>query len=175
MKLTQYAMNFSVLLVAGCLALSETKAETFTGQVIGIADGDTITILLADGGQRVPRKIRIAGIDAPEGKQPFGSSAKQTMSALAFGREGTAECSNIDRYQRDVCKVTVEGRDIGLEMIRAGMAWHFKRYQRNQSKTDRKAYADEEENAQANRVGLWKSLDAIPPWLWRKKISARAS
>lgn len=163
------AMIFQLQVLALCFALADASAETFAGLVIGVADGDTITILQSDGEKRIPRKIRLLGIDAPEAQQPFGARAKQTMSALAFGKQGFADCSTVDRYGRDVCKVTVDERDVGLELICKGLAWHFKRYQRSQLVADRASYAQAENDARVEKVGLWSSSDAIPPWHWRKQ------
>lgn len=167
-------MILQLQVLALCFALADASAETFAGLVIGVADGDTITILQIDGENRTPRRIRILGIDAPEAKQPFGARAKQTMSALAFGKQGFADCSTVDRYGRDVCKVTVDQLDVGLELICKGLAWHFKRYQRSQLVADRASYAQAEDNARNEKVGLWSVVDPIPPWKWRKnKLSTR--
>jgi endonuclease YncB( thermonuclease family) len=167
-------MILQLQVLALCFALADASAETFAGVVIAVADGDTITILQIDGEKRIPRKVRILGIDAPETKQPFGTRAKQTMSTLAFGKHGFADCSTVDRYGRDVCKVTVDQRDVGLELISKGFAWHFKRYQRSQLLADRASYAEAEDNARNVKVGLWSVVDPIPPWEWRKdKLSTR--
>jgi endonuclease YncB( thermonuclease family) len=102
-------------------------AETFTGRVIGVSDGDTLTILHVEADGKTPRKIRISGIDAPESKQAFGNRAKQAMSDLAYGKQADADCPTADRYGRDVCQVTVNGVDVGLALIQQGYAWHFKK------------------------------------------------
>jgi len=144
------------------------SAESFSGRVIGVSDGDTVTILHIEGERKTPRKIRISGIDAPESKQAFGNRAKEAMSSLTFGKQADADCPTVDRYGRDVCKVTVNGVDIGLALIQLGYAWHFKKYQRTQPKPDRAMYSDAEDKARAERIGLWRDTDAVAPWDWRK-------
>jgi endonuclease YncB( thermonuclease family) len=140
------------------------SAGTISGRVVSIADGDTITILDGDTRQQV---IRLQGIDAPEKAQPFGNVSKRHLSDLAFDREALAECGKIDRYGRNVCRVLVSGVDVCLEQIRAGLAWHFKRYEREQPEEDRKAYAGAEEEARGARLGLWSAADQVAPWEWR--------
>ena len=156
---------FFLLLLA---LASVSAAESFSGRVIGVSDGDTLTILHIEGERKTPRKIRISGIDAPESKQAFGNRAKEAMSALAFGQQAEAECPTVDRYGRDVCKVTVSGVDVGLALIQQGYAWHFKKYQRTQPKADRAIYSDAEDKARSERIGLWRDPNPVAPWDWRK-------
>jgi endonuclease YncB( thermonuclease family) len=135
------------------------------GRIVGVADGDTLTLL--DAGKK-QHKIRLDGIDAPEKGQPLGNRSKQSLSAVASGREAEAHCPKVDRYARRVCKVIVSGIDVGLDQISRGMAWHFKRYEREQSDQDRAAYAAAEAEARAVRRGLWRDPGPVPPWVWRK-------
>jgi endonuclease YncB( thermonuclease family) len=107
-----------------CIAL----AANVEGKVIGIADGDTITIL---DNNKTQLKIRLAGIDAPEKNQPFGSVSKKSLSDLVFGKHVTIHYSKQDRYGRIVGKVILEGRDMCLEQIYRGMAWYYKKYKVN--------------------------------------------
>jgi endonuclease YncB( thermonuclease family) len=104
---------------------SPTTPRIVTGRVVGISDGDTITVLDAD---RKQHKIRINGIDVPERGQAFGERSKQNLSALVFQKRVEARCHKRDRYGREVCAVFVSLRDVGLEQIRQGMAWHYKEY-----------------------------------------------
>jgi endonuclease YncB( thermonuclease family) len=90
-----------------------------------VADGDTITLL---DNSRQQHKIRLAGIDAPEKAQPFGLRSKQHLSELAFGKDAKADCYKVDRYDRDVCTVFVNGQDVGLAQLDAGLAWWFRKY-----------------------------------------------
>jgi endonuclease YncB( thermonuclease family) len=103
-------------------------ADTITGKVVVIADGDTITVVSSSRQYR----IRIGGIDAPEKRQPFGNVSKQHLAKLAFGKEATAECYKTDRYGRQVCTVFVGGEDVGLAQVEAGLAWWFRRYANEQ-------------------------------------------
>ena len=146
-----------LLLVLAC----PVEAATFTGQVVSVADGDTITVLDA---AKVQHKIRLAGIDAPEKKQPFGNRSKESLSELVFSKTVTVETDKRDRYGREVGKVLVDGLDANLVQVLQGFAWHYKAYEREQPLIDRKAYADAETEAKAARRGLWADLAPIPPW-----------
>ncbi len=107
--------------------LTAAEAATITGRVVGVSDGDTITVLDAD---RTQHKIRLAGIDAPESKQAFGSRSKQNLSDLVFGKDVAVEWDKRDRYQRTLGVVLVDGHDVNLEQVRAGMAWWYRQYAR---------------------------------------------
>jgi endonuclease YncB( thermonuclease family) len=141
------------------------RAVEWVGTVVGVADGDTLTLLAAD---QTPHRIRLDGIDAPEKAQPWGERAKQSLSALAYGRAAHADCAKSDRYGRAVCRVTVDGVDVGLEQVRRGMAWHYVRYAREQPPALRAAYHDAEQQARAARTGLWNGAQPTPPWDWRR-------
>jgi endonuclease YncB( thermonuclease family) len=152
-------------------------AETLTGRVVGVADGDTITVLDAD---RQQHKIRLGGIDAPEKAQPFGQRSKESMSTLVFGKEVDVQWNKHDRYQRIVGKVMVadpncrasacpKTLDAGLAQITLGMAWWYRKYGNEQSAQDRGAYEFSEQEARAKRAGLWADADPVPPWDWRKQ------
>ena len=113
------------------------NAATIEGKVVGVVDGDTITVLDSTNTQH---KIRLSGIDAPEKSQPFGNRSKQSLSDLVFYKAVTVDTEKRDKYKRNVCKVLVDGVDANLEQVRRGMAWHYKAYEREQSAIDRKAY-----------------------------------
>jgi endonuclease YncB( thermonuclease family) len=155
--------------IATALLLAATFAHagawTVEGRVVGVGDGDTITILDA---AKTQHKVRLAGIDAPEKGQPFGSSSKENLARLVFDKRVEARCYKHDRYGREVCRVYERMRDVGLEQVRAGMAWHFKAYQHEQDTPERLVYRDEEEAAKAAKRGLWKEPKQIPPWEFRK-------
>jgi endonuclease YncB( thermonuclease family) len=147
-------------------------AETVEGKVIGIADGDTITILQVSGDTKTPRKIRISGIDAPEKAQAFGAVSKEAMSQLTYGGDATADCRTVDRYGRSICLVRVKGIDVGLRMIELGLAWHYKQYANTQPREEAASYAMLENASRAAKRGLWRDLDTavppMPPWDWRR-------
>ncbi len=139
-------------------------ADTLTGRIVGISDGDTLTLLDAE---HVSHKIRIAGIDAPEKKQPFGEKAKTKLSEMVYNRQAEADCRKIDRYRRNVCVVVVGGKDVGLEQIKAGMAWWYQQYAKEQTQLERLDYEHAESLAKRHRYGLWSGPNPTPPWEWR--------
>jgi len=145
--------NFTrvLLSVAFILLATTAHADTIMGRVVGIADGDTLTLLDATNTQH---KVRLSGIDSPEKKQPFGQHCKQSLSDLAYGRTVAVASSKLDRYGRVIGKVLVDGEDANLEQIRRGCGWHYKRYMNEQPLDDRLAYNAAEESARAGRVGL---------------------
>jgi endonuclease YncB( thermonuclease family) len=145
-------------LLALALAVHGASGETISGRVIGIADGDTLTIL--DAGKR-QHKIRLAEIDAPERKQPFGTRSRQSLAALCFEKAAFVNDQGKDRYGRTIGRVNCAGVDANAEQVRQGMAWVFDRYV-----TDRALYSLQRE-AKAARRGLWISDTPIPPWQWR--------
>lgn len=147
------------------------NAETITGQVVGVADGDTITVLDAD---KVQHKIRLAGIDAPEKKQAFGNRSKESLSDLVFDKTVNVETDKRDRYRREIGKVLVNGRDVNLVQVERGMAWFYRQYQREQSPNDRRLYEAAEDAAKAGRRGLWRDTDPVPPWEFRHSKSKSA-
>lgn len=155
-----------VLLAILALVLSFPAWADFTGDVVGVVDGDTITVLDAD---KVQHKIRLTGIDAPEKKQPFGNRSKQSLSNMVFNKTVTVETGKRDRYGRELGKVLAGGKDVNLEQVRAGLAWHYKAYERTQSATDRQVYADAENEAKAAKRGLWADSAPTPPWEWRHR------
>jgi endonuclease YncB( thermonuclease family) len=153
------------LILAAPLAVAARGPWVVEGRVVGVSDGDTITVLDRARAQHV---VRLGGIDAPERRQPFGTVAKENLSRIVYDRLVEARCWKRDRYGREVCSVYLGTRDAGLEMIRDGFAWHFKEYQLEQSPQEREEYARTEEAARAARRGLWGEAGAVPPWEWRK-------
>ena len=136
-----------------------TQAETLEGKVVKIADGDTLTILTSTN-QQV--KVRLAGIDTPERKQPFGNRAKQALSSLAFQKQALVEIETKDRYGRTVGVVFVDGLNVNHELVKQGIAWVYRKYT-----SDKRLYALESEAKQSKR-GLWLQENPIPPWEWRR-------
>lgn len=157
-------MRIVVLTLLLALTLA-VQAETITGRVVGIADGDTVTVLDA---QKVQHKIRLSGIDAPEKSQPFGNRSKESLSDLAFDKTVVVETEKRDRYGREVGKILVNGRDVNLIQVERGMAWHYKAYEREQSADDRKLYDAAEISARTVRKGLWRDSEPTAPWDYRK-------
>lgn len=157
---TRAATILAVTLFASFQALAD-----FTGRVVSIADGDTITVLDSDNRQH---KVRIAGIDAPERHQPFGEKSRASMGELAFNQESRLDCRKQDRYRRDVCTVFIADKDIGLEQVTRGMAWWYRAYAKEQTPQQRQDYEVAEFQAQSRRQGLWAEKNPVPPWEWRR-------
>lgn len=153
-----------------CLILSlavvsaAARAAVISGRVVAITDGNTLMLLDVT---NMRHKIRLAGIDAPELAQDFGQKARTNLSALAFNRQAVADCREYDRYQRELCIVTVNGKDIGLEQVRNGMAWLYPKFSVDQTPQARANYEQAEFQAKIRRFGLWNSKNPMPPWDWR--------
>lgn len=125
------------------------------GKVVAIADGDTITLLTADNKQV---KIRLHGIDCPEKNQDFGTKAKQFTSNLVFGKIVKVVVTDTDRYGRSVGLVILpDGKVLNKELLKAGLAWHYKYYNKSQE------FAELEEQAKKDKIGIWSMDNAIAP------------
>ena len=148
------------------LSLSPAMSAELTGRVVAVADGDTITVL-SNSQEQI--KIRLAGIDAPERGQPYGSESKRALSQLVFNKLVTVEWSKRDQYGRVIGRVLVRDQDACLEQVRTGMAWHYKKYAREQTPLLGKLYAEAELDARKHAIGLWMADDPMPPWDRRKK------
>ena len=155
------------LLLIFVLILSNiVNAKTIEGLVVGVADGDTITVLDQ---QKNTYKIRLQGIDAPEKKQAFGEKSKQSLHDLVHGKQVRIEYDKDDKYGRIVGKITLDDLDICLQQLVLGMAWHYKKYQNEQSVADRVVYNDAELKSKSLKLGLWADETPTPPWEFRKK------
>jgi endonuclease YncB( thermonuclease family) len=153
-----------VLLIPARHALP--AADEFTGRVVGVHDGDTITVLR----DRTPVKVRLFGIDSPEMGQAFGSRARIVTSELAFGKVVAVQPRQKDRYGRTVADVILpNGQILGHELLRRGMAWWYRRYARTDP-----TLARLEAEARAAKVGLWSQSDPTPPWEWRRDGKAES-
>lgn len=150
-------------------------ADTIEGRVVGVSDGDTITVLDSTKKQH---KIRLSGIDAPEKAQPFGDQSKRNLSRMVFGKDVRVEWDKRDKYKRIVGKVWVQPEscpscpmtlDAGHAQITVGLAWWYKKYANEQSPQDSGAYEFSEQEARAKRVGLWSDPKQVPPWEWRRR------
>ena len=139
-------------------------AETLTGRVVKVIDGDTVTVLDAS---KIQHKVRLAGIDAPESNQPFGQKSKEALSALVAGQQVEVDWHKRDRYGRVVGKIIAGGRDVNLAQVRNGLAWWYRKYKDEQSPVDQKLYEAAEGKARMGKVGLWGDSDPIAPWDFR--------
>jgi endonuclease YncB( thermonuclease family) len=138
--------------------------ETVSGKVVSIADGDTLTILAAGNTQI---KVRLSYIDAPEKGQAFGNRSRQTLSDLCFGKVATVLINDYDRYKRALGEVTCDGVNANVRMVEMGMAWVYRQY----SKDARLLQL--EEQARAQRLGLWNDREPVPPWEFRSEKRKR--
>lgn len=135
-------------------------ASAMTGKVVGVSDGDTLTILDQTNSTH---KIRLAEIDAPEKSQPFGMASKKSLSDLCFSKQADIENQGNDRYGRVIGVVRCNGIEANAEQLRRGMAWAYIKYLK---RNELIAY---EQEARRTGVGLWLDKDAMPPWDWRHK------
>jgi len=140
-------------------------AADLNGRVIGIADGDTFTLLTSDK-QQV--KIRLAEIDAPESGQPYGNKSKQYLSGLVFGNDVRVAVQTTDRYGRTVGRPYVGELDVCEEMVRVGAAWVYRQYVVDES------LFDVENDARAARRGIWglPESEQVEPWNWRRGLGS---
>jgi endonuclease YncB( thermonuclease family) len=128
-------------LLALLLCASIAHAEIIAGRVVSVADGDTITLL---------------------------DASKRHMSDLAFGKVAKADCYKVDQYKRQICTVYVDGQDVGLAQLDAGMAWVYRQYVGELHPTMQIDYIAAEDRARANMAGLWRDREPVPPWEWRR-------
>jgi len=134
------------------------SAATFSGKCVGIGDGDTIQVMRE--GKSV--RIRLEGIDCPELGQDFGTAARRFTSKLAFGRIVQVREVTIDSYGRTVARVFVDGSDLSLAIVRAGLAWHFTDFSSDP------LLAEAEREARRTKIGLWSLPEPVPPWVYRR-------
>lgn len=142
--------------------------DTLSGQVVSIADGDTLTLLTAE---RDQVRIRLAEIDTPERGQPWGSRARQGLADKVFRKQVTVEVVDTDRYGRTVGRIWLDDRDINRELVREGHAWVYRRYMQDSS------LLDDERAAKNAEAGLWglPVTQRTEPWEWRQRSRGAAS
>jgi endonuclease YncB( thermonuclease family) len=169
LRLSRRSIKSSVFLFAFATAAhAQPVLEQLTGKVVGVSDGDTLTVLVQRDQSLEQIKVRVSGIDAPEKAQAFGDRSRQGLSDCAFAKKVQVEVIKLDRYGRSVGKVISQGTDCGLRQIELGLAWHYKAYAREQSPADRQSYAAAEDVAHERKRGLWADPAAIPPWDFRR-------
>jgi endonuclease YncB( thermonuclease family) len=156
-------------LAAGFIAaFASADCFAWSGKVVGVQDGDTLTVLDESNTQHT---IRLASIDAPELGQPYGDGAKQALSRLVFGKMVEVEPETTDRYGRTVAVVTAEGTNVNRRLVREGAAWAYLKYLRDP------ALIDIQSDARASRRGLWalQPDQIMPPWEWRHRDDSRVT
>lgn len=140
------------------------KDTLLTGRVVGISDGDTLTLLV----ERQTYRIRLSSIDAPEtGRgnrpgQPYAQQAKAALSSMVHGQQVQAECAQRDQYDRYVCVIRKDGANVNLQMVDQGWAWAYRRFVRSPQ------YLEAESRARQERRGLWQDAQPVEPWRWRQ-------
>lgn len=134
-------------------------AQTITGTIVGIMDGDTVKLLTQDS---TLVKVRLANIDCPEKKQPYSAKAKEFTSNAVFGKTVTINIVKKDRYRRYISNVIYNDTlSLCHELIKAGLAWHFEKYSKDGE------LQQLEDKARQNKLGLWQESNPIAPWNWR--------
>lgn len=131
--------------------------QEFRARVLEVVDGDTV--VLARGRGQVT--VRVHGIDAPEGTQPFGSEAKKLLAGLVLNQILTVRMRDMDVYGRVVAALEKDGIDVGMTLIQYGAAWHSRQYLESDS------MAAAERQARMEKRGLWASTNPQAPWLFR--------
>lgn len=132
-------------------------AAEWSGKVVGVSDGDTLTVMKAGRGT----KVRLVEIDAPESRQDYGQRSKQSLSELCFGKNATVHDEGHDKYRRVLGRVFCDGIDVNAEQIKRGMAWFYVQYGKDT------ALKQAEEDARAAKLGLWAGANQIAPWEYR--------
>lgn len=166
-----FLLMVGLLLFVLAAVVTTAQGAEYIGKVVGVSDGDTLTLLVPDGASFKQVKVRLGEIDTPESKQPYGERAKQTLSDLAFGKQARVVVQDTDKYGRTVGRVYVGNLDVNAEMIRQGAAWVYRQYLKDQSLLTLEA------EAKAAKRGLWALPEAqrMPPWEWRHGGSAKAA
>ncbi len=156
----------AALVMIYVLAPASAAGTEHQGRVVGVADGDTVTVLTPDNKQL---KVRLACIDAPEKAQAFGKKSKQSLSELVFGKDVRVVERDIDRYGRVVGTIWIGELDANLTQVQRGVAWVYRQY------CSDRTYIGAEGAAQKRRVGLWADTRPTPPWEYRRSKKSAAS
>jgi endonuclease YncB( thermonuclease family) len=130
-----------------------------------VGDGSTITVVNLKGQQL---RVSLAGIDAPRRGQAFFKQSTDNLTKLTRHKKVLAQWHRKDRYGRLVGMVSLDGRDISLEQIRAGYAWRVPEYASEQTRREQIAYEKAEKTARAQRLGLWLDPSPVAPWEWQR-------
>ncbi len=147
---------FGILLICSqCVTAAEVH-----GLVVGVHDGDSLTLLV---GGKTEVKVRLEGIDAPELKQDFGTASKKALSDMVYGKNVRLAETGKDRYGRTLGNVYAGDAWVNLEIVERGMAWFFEKY------SDDENLRHAEARARKSKSGLWKEASPTPPWKWRTK------
>lgn len=154
-------ISIVILLLAVGFYYYQISENSFTAEVIHVIDGDTVDVLVVN----QPIRIRLAGIDAPEKGQAFGTKARKVLSDMVKNKRVTVVEVDKDQYQRMVAIIKLDDLNINQEMVRQGMAWVYTNYNQDYNLSLLEA------KARANKTGLWSQANPVPPWLYRKQLS----
>jgi len=150
-----------LILIASLANSVSVFAADFSGQVVGVLDGDTIEVLHRNRAER----IRLNGIDCPEKGQAYGKKANQAASALVFGKEVTLNTFGKDKYGRTIADVLLpDGTNVNQALVKDGWCWWYRKY----ATTDVELEKLEKEAREAKK-GLWIDPVPVPPWEWRRR------
>jgi len=152
----------SILLIVLTQAIYAQAATIYSGKVVGITDGDTVKILTSSNRQI---KVRLADIDTPEKRQPYGKKAKKILSDKIYGKQVQVEEVTTDRYKRMVGRIYLGSRNINAEMVADGAAWVYRKYSKDPE------LLKLERQARKQGRGLWRlpASQRVPPWEWRRR------
>lgn len=145
--------------------VGQASAELLTGTVFSVYDGDTITVQTDAGVKRV----RLALIDAPELKQPFGPESRDALRQSILNQTVTVDTTKLDKYGRNVGKVLLDGEDIKLKQVTRGLAWVYTDYIKELFAEDRELYKAAEKAANDDHIGIWQDEQPAAPWTYRKQ------
>ena len=167
-----------LLVLIGQLPAVAADLRTLEVYVVRIIDGDSVVAIDSN---KFQHKLRLAGIDAPEEEQAFSDRSRRNLGALVLNKSVRIEWAKVDRYGRLVARIVLQdpagcadpsckdaSTDVNLEQVKAGLAWHYKDYEAEQTAADRRKYAAAEEYARKAKVGLWADANPVPPWSWRR-------
>jgi micrococcal nuclease len=154
--------NWHIILIFLVL-ISTNIFALITAKVVGIKDGDTVVILEKN---NIQKTLRLAEVDCPESKQPFGKNAKQFTSSKIFGKQIIYQPIQKDRYGRIIAKIFFDnGKYLSEEIIKNGLGWWYKQHSKNENLGNFKSLA------KTKKLGLWSDKNSIAPWEWRSKKS----
>lgn len=147
------------------LAVQCLAAGDFSGEVLGVLDGDTIEIMHLHQAER----IRLRGIDCPENGQAYGTRAKQATGELVFGKAVTVNTKGLDKYGRTIADVLLpDGTNVNQELVKSGWCWWYRKYAPINPTLERLEF----EAREAQR-GLWADPEPVPPWEYRKAVRGK--
>ncbi|HWT01832.1 MAG TPA: thermonuclease family protein [Pyrinomonadaceae bacterium] len=140
------------------------RASVLQGRVVSVHDGRTVTV------ENTGRLIKVAlkAAEAPERDQPYGEAARQHLASLVLDRQVSIEYTGLDPAAVLIGRILCDDRDVGLQMIRDGVAWFDRGYETNLGASVSRLYAESERAARDERRGLWQDAKPTPPWEWRR-------